>query len=115
MLKPIAIWYLRTLDRRLLHEGLRVGYEGCGKHSEEEVGSQDRCPCEARLDYLLNRVEESLHRFERARDQYGFWKWLSWYMKSRRKTFHGFDWMTMTVPSIASVFSQRISAEISPG
>ena len=86
-LQTLAIKYLEHVEEKLHRQGVSYGQNGCGRHSGHEVEHQDLCPCEARIYYYFDRIEESYHRFHRAHDRFGFWKWLLWYIRSSRWYF----------------------------
>jgi len=87
ILQTWAIKYLEHLEDKLHKQGVSYGENGCGRHTGHEVEDQDLCPCEAWIFYYSDRIEESYHRFCRARDQFGFWRWLLWYLRSSREYF----------------------------
>lgn len=85
ILQAWAVKYLEHLEEKLQKQGISYGENGCGRHTGHEVDDQDLCPCEARIFYYFDRIEESYHRLHRKNDRFGSWRWLLWYLRSSRE------------------------------
>lgn len=86
ILRTLAINCLERFEEKLHKRAVSYGQNGCKHHTGQEVEDQDLCPCEALIFYYSDRIEESYHRFHRARDRFGFWRWLLWYLRSSRES-----------------------------
>lgn len=77
--------YIRARIRKLNEEYARLERDGCERHNLPAGVYQDCCPCDARLFYLYDRLEESYQGYVKKQQFFGFFKWLKWYSKSSRE------------------------------